>query len=134
MPFAGKDQRGEVLIYNGNPKGLHTKPSQVLQGMWDSHTIPSGFGFSLRGDADIDKNDYPGKVHCLFPHEFLLPGKSPSSGKYIMHKHFSHKRRRSSLTWHRFFGMIPEGLSQAFKTKQTVPLESGDNVGKARWL
>ncbi|XP_057643430.1 integrin alpha-8 isoform X2 [Chionomys nivalis] len=59
VPFAGKDQRGEVLIYNGNPKGLHTKPSQVLQGMWDSHSIPSGFGFSLRGDADIDKNDYP---------------------------------------------------------------------------
>lgn len=59
VPFAGKDQRGEVLIYNGNPKGLHTKPSQVLQGMWVSHSIPSGFGFSLRGDADIDKNDYP---------------------------------------------------------------------------
>ncbi|KAL6077217.1 hypothetical protein STEG23_037672, partial [Scotinomys teguina] len=59
VPFAGKDQRGKVLIYNGNPKGLHTKPSQVLQGMWDSQTIPSGFGFSLRGDADIDKNDYP---------------------------------------------------------------------------
>ncbi|XP_031224888.1 integrin alpha-8 [Mastomys coucha] len=59
VPFAGKDQRGKVLIYNGNPKGLHSKPSQVLQGMWRSQTIPSGFGFSLRGDADIDKNDYP---------------------------------------------------------------------------
>ncbi|XP_051031617.1 integrin alpha-8, partial [Phodopus roborovskii] len=59
VPFAGKDQRGKVLIYNGNPKGLHTKPSQVLQGIWESQTIPSGFGFSLRGDADIDKNDYP---------------------------------------------------------------------------
>ncbi|XP_051007269.1 integrin alpha-8 [Acomys russatus] len=59
VPFAGKDQRGMVLIYNGNPKGLHTKPSQVLQGMWGSEAIPSGFGFSLRGDADIDKNDYP---------------------------------------------------------------------------
>ncbi|XP_028620771.1 integrin alpha-8 [Grammomys surdaster] len=59
VPFAGKDQRGKVLIYNGNPKGLHSKPSQVLQGVWESQTIPSGFGFSLRGDADIDKNDYP---------------------------------------------------------------------------
>ncbi|XP_035297377.1 integrin alpha-8 isoform X2 [Cricetulus griseus] len=59
VPFAGKDQRGKVLIYNGNSKGLHTRPSQVLQGIWESQTIPSGFGFSLRGDADIDKNDYP---------------------------------------------------------------------------
>ncbi|GAB1285971.1 Integrin alpha-8 [Apodemus speciosus] len=59
VPFGGKDQRGKVLIYNGNPKGLHSKPSQVLQGIWGSQTIPSGFGFSLRGDADIDKNDYP---------------------------------------------------------------------------
>lgn len=59
VPFAGKDQRGKVLIYNGNARGLHSKPSQVLQGIWGSHTIPSGFGFSLRGDADIDKNDYP---------------------------------------------------------------------------
>ncbi|XP_060228321.1 integrin alpha-8 isoform X2 [Meriones unguiculatus] len=58
-PFAGKDQRGEVLIYNGAPEGLHATPSQVLQGMWGSQAIPSGFGFSLRGDADIDKNDYP---------------------------------------------------------------------------
>ncbi|XP_012870193.1 PREDICTED: integrin alpha-8 [Dipodomys ordii] len=63
-PFAGKDQTGKVLIYNGNQNGLHAKPSQVLQGKWTSQTIPpafvpSGFGFSLRGDADIDKNDYP---------------------------------------------------------------------------
>lgn len=59
VPFAGKDQRGKVLIYNGNARGLHSKPSQVLQGIWGSQSIPSGFGFSLRGDADIDKNDYP---------------------------------------------------------------------------
>nr|XP_054362405.1 integrin alpha-8 [Mirounga angustirostris] len=58
-PFAGKDQRGKVLIYNGNKDGLNTKPSQTLQGVWASQTIPSGFGFTLRGDSDIDKNDYP---------------------------------------------------------------------------
>ncbi|GAB5573315.1 integrin alpha-8 isoform X1 [Prionailurus iriomotensis] len=58
-PFAGKDQRGQVLIYNGNKDGLHTKASQILQGLWASQTIPSGFGFTLRGDSDIDKNDYP---------------------------------------------------------------------------
>nr|XP_020026908.1 integrin alpha-8 isoform X1 [Castor canadensis] len=59
VPFAGKDQRGKVLIYNGDQNGLHRKPSQVLQGVWTSQTVPSGFGFSLRGDADVDKNDYP---------------------------------------------------------------------------
>jgi hypothetical protein len=65
VPFAGKDQRGKVLIYNGDQNGLHRKPSQVLQGVWTSQTVPSGFGFSLRGDADVDKNDYPGKIFFL---------------------------------------------------------------------
>jgi len=65
-PFAGKDQRGKVLIYNGNKNGLNTKPSQILQGVWASQAVPSGFGFTLRGDSDIDKNDYPGKFFFLF--------------------------------------------------------------------
>lgn len=68
-PFAGKGQRGKVLIYNGNENGLNTKASQILQGVWASQAAPSGFGFTLRGDADIDKNDYPGKVVFLFPWE-----------------------------------------------------------------
>ncbi|ELW47406.1 Integrin alpha-8 [Tupaia chinensis] len=59
VPFGGKDQRGEVLVYNGNKNGLNTKPSQILQGLWASQDVPSGFGFTLRGDSDIDKNDYP---------------------------------------------------------------------------
>ncbi|XP_037693560.1 integrin alpha-8 isoform X2 [Choloepus didactylus] len=59
VPFSGKDQRGQVLIYNGNKEGLNTKPSQILQGAWASQAVPSGFGFTLRGDSDIDKNDYP---------------------------------------------------------------------------
>ncbi|XP_049737882.1 integrin alpha-8 isoform X2 [Elephas maximus indicus] len=58
-PFAGKDQQGKVLIYNGNKDGLNIKPSQILQGAWASQAVPSGFGFTLRGDSDIDKNDYP---------------------------------------------------------------------------
>ncbi|XP_063463352.1 integrin alpha-8 isoform X1 [Pan paniscus] len=66
VPFAGKDQRGKVLIYNGNKDGLNTKPSQVLQGVWASHTVPSGFGFTLRGDSDIDKNDYPDLIVGAF--------------------------------------------------------------------
>ncbi|XP_043419772.1 integrin alpha-8 [Prionailurus bengalensis] len=65
-PFAGKDQRGQVLIYNGNKDGLHTKASQILQGLWASQTIPSGFGFTLRGDSDIDKNDYPDLIVGAF--------------------------------------------------------------------
>lgn len=66
VPFAGKDQRGKVLIYNGNKDGLNTKPSQILQGVWASHAVPSGFGFTLRGDSDIDKNDYPDLIVGAF--------------------------------------------------------------------
>ncbi|KAL0627659.1 Integrin alpha-8 [Plecturocebus cupreus] len=76
VPFAGKDQRGKVLIYNGNKGGLNPKPSQVLQGVWGSQAVPSGFGFTLRGDSDIDKNDYPGGVqwHDLSSLQPLPPG------------------------------------------------------------
>lgn len=66
-PFAGQDQRGRVLIYNGNQHGLNTEASQILQGVWASQAVPSGFGFTLRGDSDIDKNDYPGKLFFLSP-------------------------------------------------------------------
>nr|XP_036857551.1 integrin alpha-8 [Manis javanica] len=65
-PFAGKDQRGKVLIYNGNKDGLNIKASQILQGVWASQAIPSGFGFTLRGDSDIDKNDYPDLIVGAF--------------------------------------------------------------------
>ncbi|XP_044617996.1 integrin alpha-8 isoform X1 [Equus asinus] len=65
-PFAGKDQRGKVLIYNGNKDGLNTKASQILQGVWASQAVPSGFGFTLRGDSDIDKNDYPDLIVGAF--------------------------------------------------------------------
>lgn len=61
-PFAGEDRRGKVLIYNGASNGLNSNPSQVLSGMWASQSMPAGFGFTLRGDSDIDKNDYPGKI------------------------------------------------------------------------
>lgn len=61
VPFAGEDRRGKVLIYNGASNGLNPNPSQVLSGMWASQSVPAGFGFTLRGDSDIDKNDYPGK-------------------------------------------------------------------------
>nr|KAF6387090.1 integrin subunit alpha 8 [Myotis myotis] len=65
-PFAGQDQRGKVFIYNGNKHGLNTKASQILQGVWASQAVPSGFGYTLRGDSDIDKNDYPDLIVGAF--------------------------------------------------------------------
>ncbi|KAJ7322280.1 hypothetical protein JRQ81_018567 [Phrynocephalus forsythii] len=65
-PFAGGDRRGKVLIYNGFSIGLNPKPSQVLTGMWASQSMPAGFGFTLRGDSDIDKNDYPDLIVGAF--------------------------------------------------------------------
>lgn len=60
-PFAGKDQRGKVLIYNGNKNGLNTKPSQILQRSMGLPGCPFWIRLLLlRGDSDIDKNDYPG--------------------------------------------------------------------------
>ncbi|KAJ7408597.1 Integrin alpha-8 [Willisornis vidua] len=65
-PFAGEDGRGKVLIYNGYSNGLNTNPSQVLNGAWASQSMPSGFGFTLRGDSDVDKNDYPDLIVGAF--------------------------------------------------------------------
>ncbi|KFP54688.1 Integrin alpha-8, partial [Cathartes aura] len=65
-PFAGEDRRGKVLIYNGYSDGLNTNPSQVLNGAWASQSMPSGFGFTLRGDSDVDKNDYPDLIVGAF--------------------------------------------------------------------
>uniref|UniRef100_A0A8C4P374 Integrin alpha-8 n=1 Tax=Dromaius novaehollandiae TaxID=8790 RepID=A0A8C4P374_DRONO len=65
-PFAGEDRRGKVLIYNGYSDGLNTNPSQVLSGAWASQSMPSGFGFTLRGDSDVDKNDYPDLIVGAF--------------------------------------------------------------------
>lgn len=61
-PFAGEDRRGRVFIYNGNRNGLNPNPSQILTGIWASQSMPAGFGFTLRGESDIDENDYPGNV------------------------------------------------------------------------
>lgn len=115
-PFAGKDQRGKVLIYNGNKDGLHTKASQILQGLWASQTIPSGFGFTLRGDSDIDKNDYPGKGFFLFPWE-------PTSQKEA--------RSRDSASCES--GSPPEGEGQAYPQMAPgfCPWFPSDKTGKA---
>uniref|UniRef100_A0A671M3F4 Integrin alpha-8-like n=1 Tax=Sinocyclocheilus anshuiensis TaxID=1608454 RepID=A0A671M3F4_9TELE len=58
-PFAGEDRGGRVFIYNGQKSGLMLQASQVLKGDWASSGIPAGFGFTLRGDSDLDNNQYP---------------------------------------------------------------------------
>ncbi|XP_069504505.1 integrin alpha-8 [Ambystoma mexicanum] len=65
-PFAGEERRGKVYIYNGCKTGLIAKPSQVLNGAWPSQAIPAGFGFTIRGDSDIDKNEYPDVIIGAF--------------------------------------------------------------------
>ncbi|KAE8596150.1 hypothetical protein XENTR_v10015988 [Xenopus tropicalis] len=65
-PFAGEDRKGRVFIYNGNSNGLNTDTSQILEGAWASQSMPAGFGFTLRGDSDIDKNDYPDLIVGAF--------------------------------------------------------------------
>uniref|UniRef100_A0A8C1XVA2 Integrin, alpha 8 n=1 Tax=Cyprinus carpio TaxID=7962 RepID=A0A8C1XVA2_CYPCA len=58
-PFAGEDRGGRVFIYNGQKSGLMLQASQVLKGDWASSGVPAGFGFTLRGDSDLDNNQYP---------------------------------------------------------------------------
>ncbi|XP_036414462.1 integrin alpha-8 [Colossoma macropomum] len=65
-PFAGDDRRGLVFIYNGQRSGLKLKASQVLSGAWASSAIPAGFGFTLRGDSDLDGNQYPDLIVGAF--------------------------------------------------------------------
>ncbi|KAE8626386.1 hypothetical protein XENTR_v10006615 [Xenopus tropicalis] len=52
-PFDGN---GKVYIHHGSPKGLVTKPAQILDGI--SVGIKT-FGYSLSGGLDIDGNSYP---------------------------------------------------------------------------
>ncbi|XP_041440306.1 integrin alpha-7 isoform X1 [Xenopus laevis] len=50
------DGNGKVYIYHGSPKGLVTKPAQILDGI--SVGIKT-FGYSLSGGLDVDGNSYP---------------------------------------------------------------------------
>ncbi|XP_062313832.1 integrin alpha-6 isoform X1 [Osmerus eperlanus] len=47
---------GKVYIYHGSAIGIHTKPSQILQGK--RHSVRM-FGYSLAGNMDLDQNSYP---------------------------------------------------------------------------
>ncbi|XP_038611762.1 integrin alpha-8 [Tachyglossus aculeatus] len=65
-PFAGEGGQGRVFIYNGHRDGVSLRPSQILEGAWTSETTPSGFGFTLRGDSDVDHNRYPDLIVGAF--------------------------------------------------------------------
>lgn len=79
-PFGGEDRSGLVLIYNGQrdltARGLTL--SQELYGAWTSSSGLSGYGFTLRGDRDLDNNHYPGTLPStyfllFFPFHFSPP-------------------------------------------------------------
>ncbi|XP_063742939.1 LOW QUALITY PROTEIN: integrin alpha-5 [Eleginops maclovinus] len=65
-PFGGEDQQGVVYIFNGFSEGLREKPSQVISGQWAAGSVPASFGFSLRGDKDMDMNGYPDLIVGAF--------------------------------------------------------------------
>ncbi|CAJ1078543.1 integrin alpha-V isoform X1 [Xyrichtys novacula] len=65
-PYGGPDRQGLVYIHNGRPQGPDSSPSQVLQGKWASSYMPASFGYSIRGNTDIDKNGYPDLLVGVF--------------------------------------------------------------------
>ncbi|XP_077466784.1 integrin alpha-5 isoform X1 [Stigmatopora argus] len=65
-PFGGEERQGLVYIFNGFPQGLRDKPSQMIVGQWASGSIPSSFGFALRGAKDLDRNGYPDLIVGAF--------------------------------------------------------------------
>ncbi|XP_062536719.1 integrin alpha-PS1 isoform X2 [Armigeres subalbatus] len=60
-PYEGN---GVVYIYLGSPKGLSTKPSQVITSSSLGLNVPAlkTFGSSLSGGIDLDNNTYPDLV------------------------------------------------------------------------
>uniref|UniRef100_A0A8C8DDN4 Integrin alpha-2 domain-containing protein n=1 Tax=Oncorhynchus tshawytscha TaxID=74940 RepID=A0A8C8DDN4_ONCTS len=87
-PFGGEDRSGLVLIYNGQrdltARGLTL--SQELYGAWASSSGLSGYGFTLRGDRDLDNNHYPGTLPCtllILSSFFRFTSLLPSSGEVV---------------------------------------------------
>uniref|UniRef100_A0A8C8RU32 Integrin subunit alpha 5 n=1 Tax=Pelusios castaneus TaxID=367368 RepID=A0A8C8RU32_9SAUR len=65
-PFGGEAQHGVVYVYNGQPGGVNTEPSQILKGHWPPGRSPDFFGFALRGAKDLDGNGYPDLIVGAF--------------------------------------------------------------------
>uniref|UniRef100_A0A668A3X9 Integrin subunit alpha 8 n=1 Tax=Myripristis murdjan TaxID=586833 RepID=A0A668A3X9_9TELE len=67
-PFGGEERGGRVLIYNGNrdvtTRGLML--SQELRAAWTPSGSLPGYGFTLRGGRDLDKNQYPDLIVGAF--------------------------------------------------------------------
>nr|XP_015815467.2 integrin alpha-5 isoform X1 [Nothobranchius furzeri] len=65
-PYGGENQQGLVFIYNGHTGGLKDVPTQTLSGQWASSSFPASFGFSVRGNRDVDQNGYPDLIVGAF--------------------------------------------------------------------
>ncbi|XP_065062531.1 integrin alpha pat-2-like [Rhopilema esculentum] len=72
-PYGGTDGKGAVYIYHGSKNGLETTVVQKIYAS-DMPGNPAGFGQSISGELDIDKNTYPdivvgsyasGQIHVL---------------------------------------------------------------------
>ncbi|CAG11957.1 unnamed protein product, partial [Tetraodon nigroviridis] len=67
-PFGGEEHGGRVLIYNGHQdvaaQGLML--SQELRAARSRAGALSGYGFTLRGGHDLDKNQYPDLIVGAF--------------------------------------------------------------------
>ncbi|KAL2091463.1 hypothetical protein ACEWY4_013726 [Coilia grayii] len=70
-PFDGD---GKVFIYRGSKSGLHTKPSQVLDG---ASAGVRRFGYSISGGLDVDGNQYPDLVVGSLSDQVVLYRSSP---------------------------------------------------------
>ncbi|XP_072316160.1 integrin alpha-8 [Eucyclogobius newberryi] len=66
-PFGGDDRGGRVFIFNGNKDAASHRlmMSQELKSRAHSGGLP-GFGFTLRGGQDLDKNQYPDLIVGAF--------------------------------------------------------------------
>ncbi|XP_035767665.1 integrin alpha-5-like [Neolamprologus brichardi] len=65
-PYGGNDQQGSVFIYNGHVGGLKDTPTQMLSGQWAFSSFPASFGFTVRGNRDLDQNGYPDLIVGAF--------------------------------------------------------------------
>ncbi|KAM4697382.1 integrin alpha-V [Rhinophrynus dorsalis] len=65
-PYGGSQNKGLVYIYNGRHSGVSVVPSQILEGQWASKTMPSSFGYSLKGATDVDENGHPDLIVGAF--------------------------------------------------------------------
>ncbi|XP_034089147.1 integrin alpha-5-like [Gymnodraco acuticeps] len=101
-PYGGDDQQGLVLIYNGFAEGLIDTPTQTLSGQWASSSFPASFGFSLRGNSDLDQNGYPDLIVGAFGADKAVlyrarPIVSASASLTVQPTMFNHEEKTCEL-------------------------------------